>query len=136
MQATQKAVGAGAFADVKTQIATVRQGVLDSQNFWIEHKRDDAVKFNKDALAKIDEFQKVVATDTVDTRRAVARSRRSAPRAAPAIRSIGRPTPTTISFSSPVRIGGYRESGRRCLRGVSIVARLPYCVSSCHVPAR
>ena len=25
----------------------------DSQNFWIEHKRDDAVKFNR-TLAKID----------------------------------------------------------------------------------
>ena len=51
---------------MRTQIAAVGQGVLDSQNFWIEHKRDDAVKFNKDTLAKIDEFQKVVATDTVD----------------------------------------------------------------------
>ena len=71
-QATQKALGSGAFADVRTQIAAVRQGVLDSQNFWIEHKRDDAVKFNKDTLAKIDEFQKVVATDTVDSQTAQA----------------------------------------------------------------
>ena len=57
---------------MRTQIAAVRQGVLDSQNFWIEHKRDDAVKFNKDTLAKIDEFQKVVATDTVDSQTAQA----------------------------------------------------------------
>jgi hypothetical protein len=65
-QGVQKAMTSKAYADVRTQIATVRQGVLDSQNFWIEHKRDDAVKFNKDTLAKIHEFQKLVATDTVD----------------------------------------------------------------------
>ncbi len=65
-QGVQAAMKSKAYADVRTQMAAVRQGVLDSQNFWIEHKRDDAVKFNKDALAKIDEFQKVVATDTVD----------------------------------------------------------------------
>ena len=72
MQATQKAVGAGAFADVKTQIATVRQGVLDSQNFWIEHKRDDALKFNKDALAKIDAFDQLVSAEKVDPAAAAA----------------------------------------------------------------
>lgn len=65
-QGVQAAMKTKAYADVRTHMATVRQGVLDSQTFWIEHKRDDAVKFNKDALAKIDEFQKVVATDTVD----------------------------------------------------------------------
>ena len=65
-QGVQKAMTAKSYADVRSQIATVRQGVLDSQNFWIEHKRDDALKFNKDTLAKIDEFQKVIATDTVD----------------------------------------------------------------------
>ena len=65
-QATQKALGAGSFAEVRTQIAAVKQGVLDSQTFWIEHKRDDALKFNKDTLAKLDEFEKVVATEKVD----------------------------------------------------------------------
>jgi hypothetical protein len=65
-QAAAKALSSGAYADVRTLIATVRQGVLDSQNFWIEHKRDDAVKFNKDALGKIDEFQKLIATDPVE----------------------------------------------------------------------
>jgi cytochrome c556 len=72
MQATQKAVGAGSYAEVRTQIATVRQAVLDSQTFWIEHNREDALKFNKDALAKLDDFQKLVATDTVDAAAAAA----------------------------------------------------------------
>jgi cytochrome c556 len=71
-QTMQKALTSGAYADVRTQITAVRQGVLDSQNFWIEKKRDDAVKFNKETLAKIDEFQKLVATDTVDAAGAAA----------------------------------------------------------------
>ena len=66
MQATTKAVGVGAYADVKTQIATVKQAVLDSQSFWVEHKREDALKFNKDTLAKLDEFSKLIESDTVD----------------------------------------------------------------------
>jgi cytochrome c556 len=66
MQAIQKAMGAGNYAEVKTQLATVRQAVLDSQSFWIEHKKDDALKFNKDTLAKIDDFEKMVSAVTVD----------------------------------------------------------------------
>ena len=66
MQATQKAMAAGTFADVKTQLAIVRQGVLDSQSFWVEHKREDALKFNKDTLAKIDAFQALVGAEKVD----------------------------------------------------------------------
>ena len=66
MQAVGKAVGAGQYAEARTQIAIVRQAVLDSQQFWIEHKREDALKFNKDALAKLDEFSKLIETDTVD----------------------------------------------------------------------
>jgi cytochrome c556 len=72
MQATQKAVGAGSFDEVKTQLATVKQGVLDSQQFWVEHKRDDALKFNKDTLAKLDAFEKVVSAEKVDAAAAAA----------------------------------------------------------------
>jgi hypothetical protein len=71
-QTVTKSLSSNAWADVRTQIAVVRQGVLDSQNFWIEHKRDDAVKFNKETLAKIDEFQKLIATDPVDPAKAAA----------------------------------------------------------------
>jgi len=66
MQASTKAMAGPNYAEVKAQMAIVKQGVLDSQQFWIEHKREDALKFNKDTLAKIDEFEKTVATDTVD----------------------------------------------------------------------
>ena len=66
MQATQKAMGAGKYDEARKQIATVKQAVLDSQSFWVEHKRDDALKFNKETLAKLDTFEKMIATDTVD----------------------------------------------------------------------
>ncbi len=72
MQATQKAMGAGSFADARTQMATVKQAVLDSQTFWVEHKREDALKFNKDTLAKIDAFEKLIAGDKVDPATATA----------------------------------------------------------------
>jgi len=72
MQAAGKAVGASQFAEVRNQITIVRQAVLDSQQFWIEHKREDALKFNKDTLAKIDDLQKLIATDTVDAAAAAA----------------------------------------------------------------
>jgi cytochrome c556 len=66
MQALQKAMGSDNYAEVKTQLAAVRQTVLDSQTFWIEHKRDDALKFNKDTLGKIDAFEKLVSAESVD----------------------------------------------------------------------
>ena len=66
MQASQKAMGASKYAEIKTQMAIVRQAVIDSQPFWIEHKREDALKFNKDTLAKLDAFDKTIATEPVD----------------------------------------------------------------------
>jgi cytochrome c556 len=66
MQAIQKALAAGAYAEARTQLDTLRQAVLESQRFWIEHKRDDALKMNRDTIAKIDNFQKVIATESVD----------------------------------------------------------------------
>src|SRR3954452_2873236 len=35
MQATQKALQSNAVAEMKSQIAIAKQGVLDSQSFWI-----------------------------------------------------------------------------------------------------
>jgi cytochrome c556 len=66
MGAANKAFKAQAFADVRKNLATVKENVLLSQSFWIEHKKDDAVKMNKDTLAKIEALEKLVATDTVD----------------------------------------------------------------------
>jgi cytochrome c556 len=66
MQATNKALASGAYADVRKNLATVKENVLISQSFWIEHKKDDAVKMNKETIAKIEAVEKLVASDTVD----------------------------------------------------------------------
>ncbi len=72
MQAAGKMIPANQIADARKEIATVRQAVQDSQQFWVEHKKEDALKFNKETLAKLDEFDKLIATDTVDTAAAAA----------------------------------------------------------------
>ena len=54
-----KAVGSGAFADAAKQLAIVKQGVDDSREFWVLNKKDDAVKFNKDVIAKIEAAEKL-----------------------------------------------------------------------------
>jgi cytochrome c556 len=61
MRNMQKALKSDAFADAKKELATIRAAVLDSQSFWIEHKKEDAVKLNKEAIAKIDALDKVLS---------------------------------------------------------------------------
>src|SRR5215216_1179418 len=55
-----KAVQSNNAADAKAQLTIVKQAVLDSQSFWITHKKEDAVKMNKEALAKLDALEKVL----------------------------------------------------------------------------
>jgi cytochrome c556 len=51
---------------VRTSLATMKQGLTDAENFWILNKREDAQKFTKETLAKIDAAAKLVATDPAD----------------------------------------------------------------------
>lgn len=67
-----KAIQSGNAADAKAQLAIVRQAVQDSQSFWITHKKDDAVKLNKESLAKIDALEKVLSAGTLDAAAATA----------------------------------------------------------------
>jgi cytochrome c556 len=71
-QPVAKALASGQWADVRKGIAAVKENVLLSQSFWIEHKKDDAVTMNKDTLAKIEAFEKIVAADPVDPAAAAA----------------------------------------------------------------
>jgi cytochrome c556 len=71
-QAVGKAVGSGAFAEAAKQLATVKQGVDDSREFWVMHKKDDAIKFNKDVIAKIEAAEKLLTAPTPDAPAAVA----------------------------------------------------------------
>ena len=70
-QTMGKAAGSGAWADVRTALATMKQGVTDAENFWILNKREDAQKFTKETLAKLDAAIKLVATDPADPAAAV-----------------------------------------------------------------
>jgi cytochrome c556 len=66
MQAAQKSMRSGDYAGATTQLAAVREAVEESQTFWVVHKKDDAVKMNKDVLAKLDALMPIVSAATVD----------------------------------------------------------------------
>jgi cytochrome c556 len=67
-----KAVQSNNAADAKAQLATVKAAVLESQSFWVTHKKDDAVKLNKESLAKLDALDKVLSAGTLDVAAATA----------------------------------------------------------------
>ena len=66
MRNMQAALKASNWADIKKELATQRQAIADSQSFWVEHKKDDALKMNKESLAKIEALEKIVSTEPVD----------------------------------------------------------------------
>lgn len=70
-QPVSKAIQSGAYADARKGLAGVKEAVLLSQSFWIEHKKDDAVTLNKESIAKIEALEKLIATDTVDSAAAI-----------------------------------------------------------------
>jgi len=67
-----KAVQSNNAADAKAQLAIVKAAVLESQSFWVTHKKDDAIKMNKESLAKLDDLEKVLSTGTLDVAAATA----------------------------------------------------------------
>lgn len=67
-----KAVQSNNASDAKAQLAVVKAAVADSQSFWVTHKKDDAVKMNKESLAKLDALEKVLSADTLDVAAATA----------------------------------------------------------------
>jgi hypothetical protein len=72
-----KAVASGAAADVKKELAVIKTALMDTQGFWVLHKKDDAVKMNKDSLAKLEAFEKLLDGDKV------------APEAAATLKEVG-----------------------------------------------
>jgi cytochrome c556 len=65
-QAAGKAIKSGAYADAAKQLATVKKAVDDSREFWIQHKKEDAIKFNKETVAKIEAAEKVLTAPSPD----------------------------------------------------------------------
>jgi cytochrome c556 len=67
-----KAVQSNNAADAKAQLAIVKAAVLESQSFWITHKKDDAVKMNKESLARLEALEKVLSAPALDIAAATA----------------------------------------------------------------
>src|SRR5262245_19142678 len=51
--AAGKAIQSGDFATAKAQVAIVKQALTDADNFWVTNKKDDAIAFSKDSIAKV-----------------------------------------------------------------------------------
>ena len=64
--ALNKAIGSGAYADARMQVATLRQNFTSLQAFWMDKKKDDAVAILKDGVARLEALDKVLAAPTVD----------------------------------------------------------------------
>jgi cytochrome c556 len=77
MRNMNKALASGAAADAKKELAVVKAALLDTQSFWVLHKKDDAVKMNKESIAKLEAFEKMLDGDKV------------APEAAAAVKEVG-----------------------------------------------
>lgn len=66
MQAAQKALKSESYEDAKAQLAIVKQAMEDSHEFWVMHKKDDAIKTNEDTVAKLDAVDKLLSATPVD----------------------------------------------------------------------
>jgi len=61
MSAASKAVGSRSFADAGKQLAVVKQVMVDTQEFWVSRNIEDAVKANRDSIARIVEVEQAFA---------------------------------------------------------------------------
>lgn len=64
--AASKAITAGNFAEAAKQLAVVRQAITDSREFWIQHKKEDAIAANKDVVAKLEAVEKLLTGPSPD----------------------------------------------------------------------
>jgi hypothetical protein len=60
-QATGKAIKSGDFAEARKQMAAVKQALTEAESFWITHKKDDAIKINKEVIANLTKIEGVLA---------------------------------------------------------------------------
>jgi len=66
LQAANKALASGAIPEATKQIATMKQAIIDSREFWVVHKKDDAIEANKTVVAKIEAVEKLLAAPSPD----------------------------------------------------------------------
>jgi cytochrome c556 len=74
-QALVRALSSGNQAVAKTQLATLKTGLTESQQFWVSNKRQDAIEFGKIVVAKLDELDKIISAPEMDTDKALAATR-------------------------------------------------------------
>ncbi len=67
LQATLKAIKSEAYEEARSQLAIVKQVTEDEREFWVMHKKDDAIKANLDVIAKVEAADKLLAASPVDT---------------------------------------------------------------------
>ena len=75
--AAGKAITSGDFAEGSKQLAAVKKALDDSREFWITHKKEDAIAANKEAVAKVEEVQKMLTAATPDGQAVMAAMKQS-----------------------------------------------------------
>ena len=64
--ATTKAIQSMAYDDARKNAATIKQALIDAEEFWVVNKKDDALKMNKEAVAKVTALEKALSAPTPD----------------------------------------------------------------------
>lgn len=67
MGAANKAIKSGDFAGAKAQVAIVKQALVDAENFWVLHKKDDGIAMSKDSVAKVTALEQALSAAAPDT---------------------------------------------------------------------
>jgi cytochrome c556 len=65
--AANKAIKSGAYADARTQIAAVKQALMDAQNFWVMNKKDDAIQIGNAAIAGMTAVEEALSASSPST---------------------------------------------------------------------
>jgi cytochrome c556 len=61
-----KAIKSEAYADARTQAATLKQALMDAQNLWEMNKKDDAIQIGNDAIARVTAVEEALAAASPD----------------------------------------------------------------------
>ena len=77
-QAVNKAIQAMAYGDAKKQVEIVMTTLGDAENFWKLNKKDDAVKFSQETMAKLETLDKLLGDKVPDAAKISAAYKESA----------------------------------------------------------
>jgi cytochrome c556 len=64
--AVAKAIQAADFATATTNIAIVKQTLMDAENFWVVNKKDDAIAISRDVIAKVTAVEQLLGAAAPD----------------------------------------------------------------------